>query len=414
MNKALMLTIFLLFVSILICSLLISCNKDEDSKDDSPTVDDDDDDDDDSLDDDDDDDDDADECGQGLWGFVEDRFDAEDVVAYVYADYEGDDSDGTMEHPFKFIGQALDYAYDNSMDGVAVTDGTYNEQIITETSYSSMKIIGRCPDQVTIEMDSGNAIYLYHQNIVFSHFYILSYGTVAIGSYGQNGIVENNVIEMDAWTSGWGIIVDVSGTIRNNTIIGLGLGGIIADNPTGEVIISGNNLSSKGKGLVHVFGIAADGAADIQIDSNILSDLVGYGILVQDETNGSITDNTLTDVSEVGIIMIGSYGMIERNKISWEVAGSDDTLYGDGIVTYDSSDVSVVENEVQNARRAGVILDATEGVCEANELSDNYYGLVIQNQSTVTQDSNTLEGNEIDLLEDPDRLLDIPESGFDF
>ena len=401
--------LFILLFCFLVGALFLSCDQNENSKNDSPK---DGDDDDDTDLQDDDDNDDSDECGQGLWDFVDARFDVEDAIVYVHADFEGTESDGTIEHPFLYIGQALDYAYDNSMDGVAVTDGTYEEQILSGVSYPSMKIIGRCPEKVRIEMDSGTVVSLYHQNITFSQFHIRSYGTIAIGSYGENGTVENNVIEMNTWTSGWGIIMDGSGNIRNNTLTGLGLGGIMVDNPTGKVSVTGNLLSNDGKDSVHVFGIAADGAENIQIETNKLTGLIGYGILAQDETNGSITGNTLTDVSEVGIFVLEFNGMIELNKISWNNSGSGDTLYGDGIVLYNSSNITVSENEINNAVRAGIILDATEGVCTDNEMSDNFYGLVIQNQSSVTESGNLLDGNDVDFLENQDRVLEIPESGF--
>ena len=411
--------LFIAFIVLLFALYLVDCGGrigDDDDMDGSSADDDIADDDSTSDDDDDDDDDDStiEGCGDSLWEFVDERFDLEDIV-YVLAKYSGNSSDGTKERPFNTIREGLKAARDFGYQAVAVSDGDYSEKLDLEAlvgSSGEMRIIGRCPELVKIDKDLDKVVELNVPKIEFSYFTVVGHGSCAVCVSAESNTVSHNYIVKGKGGETGIRVINGSGFVSENEIADFSKHQILASETTGQLLIVDNKISSSV--TKPSYGIVVDNSTGVQVSRNIISDLTGYGIFIQRQSDVGVSTNTIADVSEVGVQFIESKGSIFQNSISWTKSPKSSFLFGDGIVTYNSEDVEIDGNEIQNVARAGVIVDFTEGMIERNKLITNIFGLVIQNRSNVQVDDNTLTGNDYDQFSFPVRLLEINDQSIQF
>ena len=416
MKKLLLRIISLLvLMSVFTILYLAGCGDGLGDEDDADEDDDSYDDDSDSDDDDDDDDDDSIEgCGTGTWGFVEERFDTEDII-YVWAGFPGYGSTGSMEKPFKTIKSGLKAAVDNGFHALAVSDGTYKESFDLEDRTSpawEMKIVGRCPELTTIDNSEDRAVVINNPSTEFSYFSVVGHGSCAICIMADDcSVINNNVIKGSGGQTGIRI-TNGSGGVSGNEITDFTKHQILVTQTSGMLQIINNHISSSYS--KPGFGILVDDSEDVKILSNEITNLTGYGIFIQNQSEVTVSKNTLTNASEVGIQFNESEGTAEENMLSWTKAPKSSPLYGDGIVIFNTLDVVLSGNQIQGVGRAAVIADFTEGMIELNKLASSIFGLVVQNRSDVQLESNTMTGNDYNQFSFPVRLLEIQDQRVEF
>ncbi len=204
------------------------------------------------------------------------------AVIYVDDDNTSGPWDGTEEHPYQHIQDAIDNADDG--DTIIVKDGIYQENVVV---YRSVTLIGQNKTATIIDGGGkGNVVKITDIKVTVKNFTITNSGntqemmrkdagvTICNGSYNvkiQENIISNN--------RGNGIYADnpnyvtiIGNDITNNAWDGIGFYEKIS-NPMNE--ISNNTISNNGIDGVYLFQSFAN------IYHNNISYNGGYGVHLQ-------------------------------------------------------------------------------------------------------------------------------------
>jgi parallel beta-helix repeat protein len=236
-------------------------------------------------------------------------------IIYVDDDNTEGPWNGTLEHPYKHIQDAVDNASNYNWVKIFIFNGIYDSVIIYEP-YPSMDIEGESKDFTIID-GNPNSIGL---NIISEKtFYIynltLKNCRIGIRTYANYTRVENCNINNNDYG------IDIHGELDINTCnIQFNNIGIQS---TSYPLISYNSIKENEIGI-YIMGMI--GNADVEfneIDNN------EYGIIAEC-ARIAITNNYINHSKETGILFRGSYGnLIEKNMIFDNSRGINLTfLYG--------------------------------------------------------------------------------------
>ena len=207
----------------------------------------------------------------------------EDNVIYVDDDNTEGPWDGSQEHPYQFIQDAIDAAADD--DTVFVYSGTYFENVIVD---KTIDLIGEDRDTTIVDGgDSGNVVNVSSDKVIISGFKIQNTGAnlsaVGIEIRSNYCTFSGNIISKN----GWGVYVYHS---WNNTITY----NIFSENKYGIYSNNGykNNISSNTFSSNFLYGIYLGSLSNNNlISDNIISNNDNYGIRIKSSEINTVSRN---------------------------------------------------------------------------------------------------------------------------
>ena len=298
---------------------------------------------------------------------------------YVNNSYLYSDGDGSVNHPYRSIQQAIDIV--NEGDTIYVFEGTYNETLEIDKGIS---LIGLDRDNTTIEKRDDSSRYIIEitaDHVVLEDFTIsdtpdegrvaLIYVSSDYATIQGNNITHSNV---------WGIYLHSS----NDNTIGDNL---INDTKEGiHAYYSDNNVFSNND-----FGNCSEAAIKlIYSDNNIVYnntiDNGDYGIYTQYCSNNNISNNTVTDCFFHGIkIHGGSDNTINYNYLKSSggsgirLDSSNNRIHGNEFdrnqigISLAGSNCEITNNSIHNSAMWGIYIDyVSDNIIYSNRFNDNY------------------------------------------
>jgi parallel beta-helix repeat protein len=270
-------------------------------------------------------------------------------ILYVDGDNTMGPWDGTQEHPYQYIQDAIDAAGDGYT--IFVYNGLYLENLNIN---KAIKLIGEDRNNIVINGGKkGNVVRITKDSVTISNFTIKNSGNrdCPLGDCGikihSNNAIYNNLITLN--TDDAFEIEDSSyNYIYENQIIDNDDTGMFFDStPLGSTsnnVIIENNISRN-----RLDGILMRDSSDCTINHNILSNNGHNGLDLQYSSNNNISRNNLTKNNRFGIIVIDSPdNSIENNKIF-------DNLQG--IVLHYSSNIIIIDN---NFSSNGILIEGNK------------------------------------------------------
>lgn len=129
-------------------------------------------------------------CGVGLWG----SWDRSGDVVHV-APWGADDGDGTEGSPYASIQHAADRAAEEGAESVALSEGTWTEDVFLADPHDGLMLHGRCSDRTLIEgVDAGgNTVFVRGEVAVRLRDLAITgprYGMVVEGSVSTNPSID--------------------------------------------------------------------------------------------------------------------------------------------------------------------------------------------------------------------------------
>lgn len=339
-----------------------------------------------------------DSCGTGTWGDIV----TDETTIFVWAGYDGQDSNGTQDRPFTTISAAVSQAQNEQQ--IAVAKGDYTEQITLGATNDGVTIEGRCPDLVRLIGNQEDSIVevtgtanLTLTGLAFVNGYHALHLTAATGTQiNSNWFTEN--IRIALAVDGGSDIRIVGNKIESATLSGLkdspswGVG--IFASSTQNLIVEKNDISQcEGPGIkvqattgieinenkidkVTGAGISAVSCDDITIYLNTVFDVstynqenTGFGIWVDDCDGALVEGNEVQDATDAGIYVIDSFSEINDNEVS-SINTVEGKLSGTGIAVISQvagyGDAQVTNNIVADCKGVGIILQNALGQIEGN------------------------------------------------
>jgi len=362
---------------------------------------------------------------------------------YVDDDNTQEPWDGTLEHPYQNIIDAMDVA--SSGDTVFVFNGTYtSSNPITVTK--SINLIGEDPDSTIIdlgfEIDYADHVTVsgftaeiwgircwHSSHDIIRETIILRQGGIQLSNC-SNCVVSDNFIS-PFLDNGITIKTDsISNIISTNYISGANEHGIYISK-SNDVFITDNFITDSGLDDINV-----DSAESIIISDNTIINN-DRGILLDNAPNSSVIGNTITnnhngiDVANSESLTISnnvasnndqngidvgtseniviSYNTLTNNDMHGiDISNSDDLIisnnsisnnYAHGISIYFSDNNDIVDNIVKNNADGICLYEAHENTVDSNEIKDNYCrGIVIEGRIfSNTVSKNIIENNNYGL-----------------
>lgn len=310
---------------------------------------------------------------------------------YVDKSYDGDDSDGSSDKPFKKIEDAIEKG-----DKIYVKKGTYEERI-------------SLPGGTEITGESRNE-------------------TIIKGSAGLPAITakNNNTIKNITVTGGSrGILFEGKGTIENCDLKNLSGEAITINQDAGTVTMKKLSVTANGKG-VYAMKNSSYNITDSKFENN-----KGEGIDIRDRTSGIISGNSISNNKEGGIeIIVGSSNVtiknntIKKNKASGIAAQfysfakkiGDIRIFGNNIgyngiyglickgpsggdssKGYYSKSIVLSDNKIENNRRKAI-----SGTCKIAEVVDEQNNQTIESETAddVSEEESMKEEEKTEGIEE--------------
>jgi parallel beta-helix repeat protein len=276
--------------------------------------------------------------------------------------------DGSAEHPYRTITEAINLANDG--DTVYVFGGTYNESVAINKRIS---LIGGIDDQPSIISRGVELKYLVEitadfvtmENFVIKdpeHFISSQYGALIHVTSDNIVLQKNNISQCDLWA----VYLDssddnmISGNLINDTK------GVFVSSSNNNVF-SSNNISNSSDA-----GMNLRSAIRNIFYENYLT-LNTYGIYTRDCSNTNITQNTFKKNAYHGIYLTGDTNDVVRGNYF-----NNNTVSG---ITLDSSDCIVSENQF-NHGQIGISLQRT-----GCQISNNSFRNMSSTALSATQTS---------------------------
>lgn len=274
---------------------------------------------------------------------------AGDYDIYVDESYDGDDSDGSSEKPYKTLEKAIEES-DSQGEKIYIKDGTYSEKNLD------------IPSGVEITGESKE-------------------GTIIQGSTGLPTLIAkgNNTIKNLTITGGsHGILFEKKGTLDSCIVKNASKDGVNFYPDAKDITVRNSTITKNGKGFY------AQKNSSYTISNNSITSNGGEGIDIRDRTDGSISGNTITSNEESGIEIIvgGSDVAIRNNTIKKNGAsGIAAQFYSEASKT---GEIEISKNTISNNDIYGIICKSPSG----GDSSKGYY-----NKSLEIND-NKIERNK--------------------
>lgn len=328
-------------------------------------------------------------CGEGTWGDIPIEADTQ----FVDQAYNGNDSDGSQDKPWKTIQEGIDNAPPGGM--VAVAAGTYAEDLFI--AYKQVRLWGRCPQLVEV---SGSGVFGASLGIYTAKARNSEVRGVSITSteYGLLVSSVENVVLEDLWIHdvlAQGIYVDnefasTSASINNVLIEKTAMAGAYvagaATNWNGVVIrdtgdefgigltsafpnVAGTRSTLHGSMIERTAGsnVVVRGV-DLVIEDSLLRDMLpvsfsAAGIMAMN-TNDARSDMTLRGcVLErsygAGVAVFGATALIENTTVRDSQLDSmggegNGMFFVDSLETNQRANVTLRASLIERAHRLGI------------------------------------------------------------
>jgi len=279
------------------------------------------------------------------------------------------DRDGSAEHPFRTITEAINLATDG--DTVYVFSGNYNESLVINKRISLIGGIDDKPSNISRGAEHKYLIEITADFVTVENFVIRDPERFISSQFGalihvtSNNVVlqQNNISQCDLW----GVYLDssddnmISGNIINDTK------GVFASSSNNNVF-SNNNISNSSDAGMNLRSSMRNILYDNYFTLNI------YGIYLKDCSNTNITQNMFTKNVFHGIYLTGGTTDIVRENYF-----KNNTVSG---ISLDSSDCIITEN-LFNYGQVGISLQRTG--CQIN---NNSFQNISSTALTATQTSS--------------------------
>lgn len=245
------------------------------------------------------------ECGIGTINFYLTGVYGKFPIVYVDDDNTGGPWNGTKEHPYRMIQDALDAVFDGYT--IYVMNGTYKEHVIID---KKITLLGENKNTTILDGDGvDDVVTITVPDVKISGFTIRNSGTQVLSagiktlSLNSNATIENNIVEHNAigiflnygYAPSWNIV-------RNNTIL---------NNEKGIYTHWANNGEITGNTIIqnNEHGIEMERSKNSLITGNIIRENGAYGIFLRGESD----QNTITGVNTIQDNAIG-VKISESNK----------------------------------------------------------------------------------------------------
>ncbi|MBW2453213.1 MAG: right-handed parallel beta-helix repeat-containing protein [Deltaproteobacteria bacterium] len=259
-------------------------------------------------------------CGTGTWGDIP----VDSTTQYVDGSYGGGSSDGSLQHPWLTIGEAVTAASDGGL--IAVAAGSYDEDL--DISAHSLRLWGRCPELVTI---AGLGVEVAAVRIHTAaakgteiHDIAVTGGALGIVAYGVSEVTFDRLWVHD--TAGRGVDVEAVGGATDFAL-------------TRSLVERASEVG------VFVFG--AEGAVDaseVRDTQPSMTQEGGSGIMIERidgpfvRSNATVTGSVVERSHGGGIIVIGSDATIEGTLVRDTQPQALDGTSGRGILIQGEAD----------------------------------------------------------------------------
>ena len=298
----------------------------------------------------------------------------QDEIIYVDVDNTDGPWDGSFEHPFQYIQNAIDAASEG--DTVFVRNGQYKENIVIDQS-----IFLRGEHKVNTIIDGGkksNVICIEDDEVEVSNFFITDGGIhtfdAGIKLFSSDNSISENIIDNN-----------MVGIFLQNSSNNLITENIFLDGKVGlHLNFSSNfNLISKNSFSNLSYGMSLSYSSNNNILLNNTLNTSRFGILIGLESSfNKVSENSVCN-SNWGIFLDSSNNDISFNYIADNHDGirmdehsSSNTVYGNLIVS-NWGGISLYESTNNNKISSNVICDNTIGVglylSNSNEIKENNF-----------------------------------------
>jgi parallel beta-helix repeat protein len=307
--------------------------------------------------------------------------------------------DGTAEHPYKTISEAITLA--NEGDTIYVFGGTYNETLIINKKVSLIGGIDEGPSIVYRAVEHKYTVDITADFVTLENFTIADPGRFITSIYGalihvtSNNVVlqKNNISQCNQW----GINLDssddntISGNLINDTK------GVFASASNNNVF-SYNNISNTSDAAINL----RSSIKNIFYQNRLTKS--DYGIYARDCTNTNITENYFTKNVYHGLYITGDkYDIIQSNIFENNTISS---------ITLNAMNCTLRDN-IFNYGQNGIILQKTGCHILNNSLSNlNSIGIsaLAGSQNNVIS-LNRFNRNDINAKEQGKNQWDDGEKG---
>ena len=262
--------------------------------------------------------------------------------------------DGSAEHPYKSITEAIDLA--NNGDTIYVFGGSYNETLTVNKRLSIIGGIDDVPSVISYGSEHYYTVDVTADYVSFENFTVVDTGR--------------------SITSQRGALIHVSG-----------------DN----VVIQKNNIS-----YCTLWGVYLDSSNDNMISGNIIQTTMG--VYVSNSNNNVLSSNNITNSSDAGIKILSSsknifydnlikknnIGLYSRNSVNSNITGN--TVLEnkfDGLYLYGDTNDIIQGNTFLNNTVSGMNIVSTGCSIADNLIKGNQVGIVVQ-QSGCDVRNNTI------------------------
>ena len=311
------------------------------------------------------------------------------ITIYVDDDNTEGPWDGTPEHPYQHIQDAVNVSSDGNI--IFVFNGTYYEKILVNRS---VNLIGESRDNTIIDGNgSGDVVNITADWVSISEFAIqnsVSTGTrVGIHINSEYNTITRNMItnlSKGIYLNGWSYNVITENIVMNNSYYGI-LNGkeVWPELPSNNVVISGNIVTNNRRGIGHI--LSDDGI----ISGNIVENNIDWGIFLWESDHNVLEGNFVANTSGtdfgIGIHIFD----ICYNNLVWDNIVTRNARFG---IYVDMGAFNIISknNVTDNGMGIKFVVSSCFNIINDNYIADNLVGI----QVSETSHSNRFYHNNLD------------------
>lgn len=321
--------------------------------------------------------------------------------------------DGTAEHPYRTISEAINLANDG--DTIYVFSGTYNESVTINKRLSLIGGIDDQPSIIAFGLDHYYTVDIPTDFVTFENFTVVDTGRLITSQHGAlvHVTANNVVLQKNNFSSChlWGVYLDssdddtISGNLINNTM------GVYVSSSNNNVF-SSNNISNSSSAGVKIlsstknifydnvlkrndFGIYSGSSSSSNITQNTITQNLYHGLYMYRDTNDIIEENNITNNTESGINVESNNCLISDNIIEGNQVG----------ITLQQSGCEVRNNSIQYQISVGLSAtpESRNNIISLNHFQNN---IVNAKEQGHNQWDNGKKGNYWSDYNQIDRNLD--------